>query len=47
MDELVESEPHVEAGLADAHRFQHSRVAQLAQDDLFVELVRGLEFEPV
>ena len=42
VDELVEGEPDVESGLADAHRLQHARVAQLAQHDLVVEQVRFL-----
>lgn len=42
MDELVESEPDVESGLADPHRLQHARVSQLAEYDLLVEIICNL-----
>lgn len=42
MNELVKSQTDIEARLADAHRFEHARVAKLAEDDFFVKLIGRL-----
>ena len=42
MYELVESEANIETGLTNANSLQHSSVAQLAQNDLLVELIGSL-----
>ena len=43
MNEFIKSQADIETSLADADRFQHSGVAQLAQDDLIVKLIWCLE----
>ena len=42
MDELLESQTDIESGLSDPHRLQHTRVPQLAEHYLFVEIIRYL-----
>jgi len=42
MNELVKGEPDVKAGLTDAYRLQHTRVAQLTKYNFFIELIRSL-----
>lgn len=42
VNELIKGESNVEAGLANPHCFQHTRIPQLAQDDFFIELIGSL-----
>lgn len=42
VNEFLKRQSDIETSLADANRFQHAGIAELAEDDLFVKLVGAL-----